>query len=172
MVRSNRVQSRAALHPHNGDAGDEVLKLWNKKKPDDASSASETLSEDDLRWLKDIEFALLENKWEDAELLLLKMEARTAETSSRLIKERDSLLEAWGRRVQGLPEQDRLKLIMDLRRMTFDFVTDPWKKSLLSSLRGFLNTSIDILVKLIAALLIAGLAGISRHSSLHRRRTY
>jgi len=86
----------------------EVLNLWKNKESDDTSSAVATLSEDDLRWLKDIEGALVENKWEDAELLLLKMEARTAEVSSRLIKERDSLLEAWGLRVQGLPEQDRL----------------------------------------------------------------
>lgn len=139
------------------------MNLLKKKESDDTSSAAATLSEDDLRWSKEIEGALAENKWEEAELLLLTREARTADASCRLYKERDSLIEAWGLQVQEFSERDRLRLIMDLRRMTFGILTDPWIRSLLARLRRFLTASINIIVKLAAAFLIAALAGIAHH---------
>ena len=139
------------------------MNLGKKKESDDTTSVAATLSEDDLRWLKDIEGALSKDKWEEAELLLLTTQVRTADVSSRLLRERDSLLEAYRLQLKGLPERDRLELIMKLRRMTFGYVTDPYIRSLLAGLRRFLNASIDILVKLAAAFLIAALAGVAHH---------
>jgi hypothetical protein len=120
-------------------------------------------TEDDLRWRTDILVAIEREKWQDAQVLLLAREARTADAFLRLLKERDSLLDAWRLRLHGLPERDSRRLVRDLERMTFGSVKDAIVTSQLANLRKFLNAFKDILVKLAGAFLFAAPAAIAHH---------
>ena len=97
--------------------------------------------------------------WEDVQLLLLRRQASNADAFARLDGERDSLLEAYEHHVRDVPERERLRLIMDLRKMTFRYVFNPWLRLYIPGLRKFLSDFKDILVKVVAALLFAALAG-------------
>lgn len=120
-------------------------------------------TEDDLRWRTDILVAIEMEKWQDAQVLLLEREARTADAFMRLLKERDSLLNAWRLRLHGLPERDYRRLVRDLERMTFGSVKDAIVTWQLANLRKFLNAFKDILVKLAGAFLFAAPAAIAHH---------
>lgn len=121
------------------------------------------MGEDDLRWLKDVVVAIEQEKWEDAQYLLLAMKARTADSEMRLLKERDSLLDDWKLRLHELPDRDYCRLVRDVESMTFGYVKGMIIRSYLANLRKFLNAFKDILVKLAAALLFAAPAAEAHH---------
>jgi len=104
-------------------------------------------TEDDIRWRNDILLEIERKNWEDAELLLLQRRAQTAETFHRMNEKRQSLLDAWRLKLQGLEDQDYIELNREMERTTFEIIKGPITGMELAGLRRFLNISQDILVK-------------------------
>jgi hypothetical protein len=94
-------------------------------------------------------------------LLLLKRRGQAAGTFHHMNEERQSLLDAWRRKLQGLEDQGFVELNRNMERTTFEMSKGPIIGMELAGLRKILNASQDILVKVIAA---------SLHCSLRQRR--
>jgi len=90
-------------------------------------------------------------------------QARIAEAESRLFKERESAVEEWKQRFQGLDNENYYRLLRDVESTTFDYVKPTITESYLARLRKFLNTFLNVLVRLATALLFAAVAAIAHH---------
>jgi hypothetical protein len=127
----------------------------------DTSPLVET--EDDIQWRTDILYAIELERWDDAQILLLKRKTRIAEAGIRLLKERDSAIDAWKRKLHELPDPDYIRLVGEVQGTTIGYVKRAIVRPYLASLRRFLNVFKDILVKFVAAIFVAAVAAIAHH---------
>lgn len=119
--------------------------------------------EGDIQRIKDLAVAIEGEEWEKAEALLWARRGEVVEAFSRLMKERDTLLEAWRSRLHGLPQRDSIPLLLEMQRMTRGGLKDGLRILYLQSFFRFLTPSIGILVKLVIALIFAAAAAIVHH---------
>jgi hypothetical protein len=127
----------------------------------DTSGLGET--EDDIRWRTDILIAVQGEKWDDAQFLLLTRRGRITDAESRLLKQRESAIDAWKQRFHELNDQDYARLVRDVQRTTFGYVKSTIVESYLASLHRSVNASIDFMVKLATALVFAAAAALVHH---------